>query len=84
MVGTLTVKSPRALNFKAPSPVKERKIEVLPNGEISLHIIYEDDTKLVLTTSHGSVHVSVNELVQTETTQDQVDLSVMKQTKTDS
>jgi hypothetical protein len=83
MVGTLTVKSPQSLNFKAPSSVKERKIEILPNGEISLHIIYEDDTKLVLTTSHGSVHVSVNELVQTETTQDQVELSIVKPTKVD-
>jgi hypothetical protein len=80
MVGTLTVKSPKSLKFKAPSLVKERKIEILPSGEISLHIIYEDDTKLVLTTSHGSVHVSVNEQVQTDTTQDQVELSIVKPT----
>ena len=77
-MGTLTVKSPRALNFHAGSPVKERKIEVLSDGEISLHIIYDDGTEFRLQTAHGSVHVAVNELLQIENVDNRVALNVIK------
>lgn len=78
-MSTLTVKSPKALNFCAPSPVKERKIEILPSGEISVLITYDDDTKLFFTTSHGSVHISANQTLVLEGDIEQTNLKVAKQ-----
>jgi hypothetical protein len=80
-MGTLTIKSPRALNFHAASPVKERKIEMLPDGEIFLQIVYDDNTKLLLRTANGTVHVSSNELLHMNSTLEKTDLTVAKQAK---
>lgn len=80
-MGTLTIKSPRALKFHTASPVKERKIEITPDGEVLLQIIYDDNTKLSLRTAHGSVQVSSNELLLMESTPEQTELTVAKQAK---
>lgn len=77
-MGTLTVKSPQALNFLASSPVKERKLELLPDGEISLQITYEDNTELSLHTAKGSIHVSSNKTLLIDNTPEKADLSVAK------
>lgn len=77
-MGTLTIKSPRALKFHNASPVKERKIEITQNGEVFLQIIYDDDTKLTLRTAHGSVQVSSNELLLMESTPEKTNLTVAK------
>lgn len=78
-MSTLTVKSPRALNFCAPSPVKERKVEMLPNGEISLLITYDDGTNLYFTTSQGSVHITANQTMALQSDTTQANLTVLKQ-----
>jgi|GEM_PF-7007933 len=79
-MSTLTIKSPKALNFCAPSPVRDRKIEMLPSGEISVLITYDDDTTLNFTTSHGSVHIAANQAMCLESNIDQAILKITKPT----
>lgn len=77
-MGTLTIRSPQALNFHASSPVKERKLELLPDGEISLQITYADNTELSLHTTKGSIHISTNKALLIENTPEKTDLKVAK------
>lgn len=77
-MGTLTVKSPQSLHFHNTSPVKERKIEILPDGEVFMQITYDDDTKLQLRTADGAVHVSSSDLLYINSTQEKTDLTVAK------
>lgn len=78
-MGTLTIKSPQALNFHSTSPVKERKIEILPDGEIFMQITYDNNTQLLLRTANGSVHVSSNELLLMKSTLEKTDVTIDKQ-----
>jgi hypothetical protein len=77
-MSTLTIKSPKALNFCAPSPVKNRKLEMLPSGEISALITYDDGTTLSFTTSHGSVHIAANKTISLESDIEQANIKVAK------
>lgn len=79
-MATLTVNSPRTLNVHDTSPVKERKIEILPDGEVLVQIIYENDNKLLLRTANGSLHITSDELLLMESTPNKTDLTVGKQT----
>lgn len=75
---TLTIKSPKTLNFCTNSPVKERKLEMLPNGEVSLLITYQDGTDLTFKTDNGSIRFASNQKLLLESTEEQTNLKVIK------